>query len=95
MLSAIGEEVPLRAADFQGKELANIVWAFAVLDYRDTVRPGHEVQDEDEQCIDWHDRQTTDAHAEDAVDTCLLNVGRGAGRVEGKERGTGGGEKGR
>lgn len=29
----------LRAHEFKGKELGNIVWAFAVLDYRDKVTP--------------------------------------------------------
>lgn len=38
-LSAIAEEVYVRARDFEGKELANVIWAFAVLDFNDTVSP--------------------------------------------------------
>ena len=40
LLSAIAEEVSLRTDEFKGKELGNIVWAFAVLDFRDQVTGG-------------------------------------------------------
>ncbi|CAM9979888.1 unnamed protein product [Sphacelaria rigidula] len=56
LLSAIAEEMSLGAHEFKGKEPGNIVWAFAVLDYRDKGILGPVVEVLSPELLQWRGR---------------------------------------